>query len=385
MPAPDDESQFEQTKMSFGEHLDELRRALFKSLLALVLGFVVGLGIGFPLVDYIQEPLRRALREYYLNRAEATQLAWLQARKDAGLKVPDDLNAAAKNAVRRGGVPHDYFVAVDELAASLESRYPELAKTLHDKPADNPDDRTPTTRVDEEVSKLAAPEGMLRLRLYEPIGDEARLSTIATNAFEPMVVYIKASFAAGLVLASPFIFYFLWQFVAAGLYRSEKQYVHLYLPLSLGLFLIGAAVAYYFAFDYMLQFLFWVHEKMGIEPYPKLSDWITTVILMPLGFGISFQLPLVMLLLQRIGVFSVEAYWSKWRVAVVAMSIAAMVLTPGPDVSSMMIMFAALTSLYFFGIALCTYMPGGSIRSPLRDILRKKKPPGPKPEDNAGS
>ena len=223
------------------------------------------------------------------------------------------------------------------------------------------------------------------IRLYEPMEDEARLNTIATDAFEPMVVYIKASFAAGLVLASPFIFYFLWEFVAAGLYRSEKRYVHFYLPLSLGLFLVGSALAYYFAFDYMLKFLFWVHEKMGIEPYPKLSDWITTVVLMPLGFGVSFQLPLVMLLLQRIGIFSIEAYWSKWRIAVVIIAFASMVLTPGSDISSMLLMFVPLTGLYFLGIVLCTYMPGESIRSPLRDILPTKKPPGPKSEDGAGS
>ena len=63
MPTPDEEAQLEQTKMSFGEHLEELRRALFKSILALLAGFVVGLFIGMPLVDYIQEPLRRALLE----------------------------------------------------------------------------------------------------------------------------------------------------------------------------------------------------------------------------------------------------------------------------------------------------------------------------------
>jgi sec-independent protein translocase protein TatC len=386
MPTPDEESRLEQTKMSFGEHLEELRSALVKSLVALVIGSILGLCIGFPLVDYIQEPLRRALREHYLARAEAKQLAWLQARQDAGFEVPKNLKVAAKEAVRRGGIPHDYFVAADELAASLEPLYPELAKVLRDKPAEDPGAKPPTAQADAEViGQFAAPEGMLRLRLYEPIEDEARLNTIATDAFEPMVVYIKASFAAGLVFASPFIFYFMWQFVAAGLYRTEKQYVHVYLPLSLGLFLIGAALAYYFAFDYMLTFLFWVHEKMGIEPYPKLSDWITTVVLMPLGFGVSFQLPLVMLLLQRIGVFSIESYWRKWRIAVVVIAIASMVLTPGSDISSMLLMFVPLTGLYFLGIVLCTYMPGGSIRSPLRDILPKKKPPGSKPEDSAGS
>lgn len=378
MPLPTPEAELEHTKMSFGEHLEELRRAVFKSILALAVGIIVGLCIGIPLVDYIQEPLRRGLRDYYIHRAEAKELAWLQSQQAAGVASPADLEAEAKARVKRGGAPHDYFVATDELAASLEARYPELARSLRQTGAEAapPDAQSKST----PGAAPAVPEGMLRLRLYEPLADDSRLGTIATDSFEPFVVYLKASIAAGLVLASPAIFYFIWEFIAAGLYKTEKKYVHIYLPISLTLFLIGAALAYYFAFDYMLQFLFWFHEKMGIDPYPKLSDWISTVVLMPLGFGASFQLPLVMLLLERIGVFSVDAYVAKWRISVVVIAVLSMVLTPGSDIPSMMIMFIPLTGLYFLGIWMCKHMPGGSMRSPLRDRFKRTKP-----EDQAGS
>jgi sec-independent protein translocase protein TatC len=362
MPTPDEESQLEQTKMSFGEHLEELRRALFKSVIALFLGFVVGLIVGIPLVDYIQEPLTRALVKYKFNRAVAKELEYLQEQQAAGKVVPPNLEAAAREAVERGGTPHEYLVSRAELAAALAAASGE---------AETP---TPAIESDDE---------MIRLRLYEPLADQDRLTTISTNSFEPVIVYLKAAFAAGLALSSPFIFFFIWEFVAAGLYRSERQYVHIYLPFSLGLFIIGAALAYYFALDYMLEFLFWFHEKMGIEPYPRVSDWITTVVLMPLGFGISFQLPLAMLLLERIGVFTVESYWSKWRIAVVLIAIAAMIITPGQDITSMLVLSAALTGLYFLGILLCKRAPGGPLRSPLRD--RAAKTPPTKPEDNTGS
>ena len=381
MPSPDEEAQLEQTKMSFGEHLEELRRALFKSLVALAGGVVVGLCIGMPLVSYIQEPLARALLVYRQHRAEAKELAWLEAQQAAGRPVPADLEKAALERVKRGGTPHEYLIATDDLAGSLEAAYPELAASLRQSDVAPPEDaKTSATDAD-----LAVPEGMIRIRLYEPLADDARIGTISTSTFEPMMVYMKASFAAGLVLASPFIFYFIWQFVAAGLYKTEKQYVHVYLPFSLSLFIIGAAIAYYFAFDLMLQFLFWFHEKMGIEPYPRLSDWITTVVLMPLGFGVSFQLPLVMLLLERIGIFTVANYLSKWRIAVVVIAVISMVLTPGQDIGSMMLLFLPLTGLYFLGIAMCKYMPGGPMRSPLRDRPRGKTPPGPTPEESAGS
>jgi sec-independent protein translocase protein TatC len=81
------------------------------------------------------------------------------------------------------------------------------------------------------------------------------------------------------------------------------------------------------------------------------------VLLMPLAFGISFQLPLVMLFLERIGIFSVEAYLSKWRIAVLVIAIASMVLSPGGDPYSMMLMMIPLVGLYFAGIGLCKWRP----------------------------
>jgi sec-independent protein translocase protein TatC len=98
---------------------------------------------------------------------------------------------------------------------------------------------------------------------------------------------------------------------------------------------------------------------------------------LPLGFGVSFQLPLAMLLLERIGVFTVESYTSKWKTAVVVIAVLSMVLTPGGDTSSMMLMFVPLTALYFAGILMCKYMPGAS-------SAPRSGPPA-KPEHGAGS
>jgi sec-independent protein translocase protein TatC len=78
--------------------------------------------------------------------------------------------------------------------------------------------------------------------------------------------------------------------------------------------------------------------------------------LLPIGFGISFQLPLVMLFLERIGIMSVRTYIDKWRVSVLVIAILSMVLTPA-DPQSMILMFIPLTILYFGGIGLCHFWP----------------------------
>ena len=162
-------------------------------------------------------------------------------------------------------------------------------------------------------------------------------------------------------IKNPWIFLQIWTFVAAGLYKHEKKYVYVFLPMSLGLFLAGAALAFYVALDYVLDFLFWFNGKMGINPTMQISEWMSFVLMLPLGFGISFQLPLVMLFLQRIGVFTVDSYLSKWRIAVLVISIISMFLTPA-DPGSMLLMGIPLVILYFGGIALCAYMPSGGER-----------------------
>jgi sec-independent protein translocase protein TatC len=152
------------------------------------------------------------------------------------------------------------------------------------------------------------------------------------------------------------VFYFLWSFVASGLYPHEQRYVQIFLPFSMGLFLAGAALAFFVVFKFVLAFLFTFYDWMGIDPDPRITDWLTFVLVLPLGFGISFQLPLVMLFLERIGLFTIATYLSNWRVSVLVISFIAAILAPA-DPYSMMLMVAPLVALYFFGIMLCKWMP----------------------------
>lgn len=370
MVTPDEESQLEASKMSFGEHLEELRRALFKSIIALACGMAIGLLFGADIVDYVQGPLRKSLVEYYQKQDVAKQREYLEQQKAAGLPVPDDLTDAAEELAAAALVPHEYYVDPAELARALGAAHPELVVTPPGAEATREGGATPVVDRDE----------LIRIQLYQPREDDLRLRVVELNVQAPFMIYMKASFVAGFILASPFIFYYIWEFIAAGLYSSERTYVYMYLPICLGLFLAGAALAYYFAFSPMLNFLFWFNEKMDVDPDIRLSEWMSLVVLMPLGFGLSFQLPLVMLLLQRIGIFTIANYVGKWRISIVIIAVLSMIMTPGGDIPSMMLMFVPLTFLYFLGILMCKYMPGGPLRSPLRNHA-----PPPKPEQTAGS
>ena len=199
-------------------------------------------------------------------------------------------------------------------------------------------------------------EKLLRLFLWHRTEDDPRIRIKSLNAQEAFGVYVKASLLVGVLLASPWIFYQIWHFVAAGLYPHERQYVHIYLPFSLGLFLAGAAVAFFLVFEPVLNFLFSFNRSLGIDPDPRINEWLGFVLLLPVGFGIAFQLPLVMLFLERIGVFTVKSYLAQWRIAVLVIFVLAAFLCP-PDPYSMLLMAFPLTFLYFGGILLCKLLP----------------------------
>ena len=178
------------------------------------------------------------------------------------------------------------------------------------------------------------------------------------NAQEAFMIWMKAALVTGLMIASPYLFYQIWIFVAAGLYPHEKNYVYIYLPISIGLFLGGASLAFAFVFDPVLRFLFTFNKGMNADFDPRVGEWLSFVLILPLGFGISFQLPLVMLFLNRIGVASLDFYIQQWRIAILIICVISMVLTPADPVS-MLLMAVPLCLLYLLGIAMCKYMPSG--------------------------
>ena len=304
--------------MSFGEHLEELRSALWKAVLALVIGFLVGLLFGDDLVRVVKQPLTEALARLEQER----QLSVYEADGDAA-KGDADADLAED-----GLVPRRYDVSPQALVELLRG----LGVAV-EAPPELPD-RAP-------------------LWLWTPPQNDEPMSTGVPTVFS---VYMKASFVVGAVLASPFVFYFLWSFVAAGLYPHEKRYVHLFLPFSIGLFLLGAVVAFYVVLHYVLEFLLGFNAWLGVAATPRINEWLGFVLILPLMFGIGFQLPLVMLFLDRVGLASVELYLKYWRYAVLVIFILSMILTPA-DPQSLIAMAGCLTPLYFGGVLLCRFLP----------------------------
>ncbi len=214
---------------------------------------------------------------------------------------------------------------------------------------------------------MGVDEGTLaRLRpfvLWRPIPSKL----ISLTPIEGFMIWLKAGFVAGFVIASPGMFWHIWQFFAAGLYPHERRYVYWYLPLSLLLFLAGVSLAFFVVFRLVLGFLMTYTTGLNVEFTPRLNDYMTFALFLPLGFGIAFQLPIGMLGLHRFGIVTADAFVKHWRIAVLTIAFLSMLLTPA-DIYSMLGLFIPLTALYFLGILLCIYMPrGAGLGAPAED------------------
>jgi sec-independent protein translocase protein TatC len=341
---------FDDTAMSFGEHLEALRMHLWKAIIGAVICVVGCLFFAKHIVAVLQMPVKRSLQMYhfpdtpYEKRMGFDLWDWAEHRLDLDWlpKSRSSTRTEQKPPSERKLPPGTIEVQVPaaDIYSALEKLSPASVRDA-DPP---PKELKLTLRLTaEEFEELA----ILR---------ESKYQTVGFSVQESFMVYLKVAMISGVVIAAPWIFYQIWLFVAAGLYPHEKKYVHRYLPISVGLFFVGVVFCFFTVIPLILRFLLGFNASMGIEPMIRLSEWLTFALLLPAMFGLSFQLPLVMLFLERISVFTADDYRKKRRMSILVIAILTMFLTP-PDPGSMIAMMVPLLFLYELGILLCRWSP----------------------------
>jgi sec-independent protein translocase protein TatC len=390
-----DQDLFHETSMSFGEHLDELRICLWRAIVGLTIGFIIGLLFGNRVVQLIQTPMENALETYYIEQGlkeledkieeleadgypedfleqveekrRIPDLVYLyphELRDILGIPEPDETAIApeaTQDPPEEGNDPNpdasDSEESIDPNSDSEESPDLDDPVTNVDEVTDEEEETVSEDEAEAEDAEETDEEDMLvEVYLWRDIETDAKARMKSLNAHEAFMIWIKASFVVGFMISSPWVFFQIWSFVAAGLYRHERRYIYVFMPISLTLFFSGAALAFFVVLRYVLNFLFIFNRNLGIDPDPRISEWMSFVLMLPLGFGIAFQLPLVMLFLERIGIFSVQSYLRQWRVAILVICVISMFLTPS-DPQSMLLMAGPLVMLYFVGILMCRFMP----------------------------
>ncbi len=196
--------------------------------------------------------------------------------------------------------------------------------------------------------------------LADALGDESGRKMIYTGLAEAFLTYLKLAMFAGLIFSFPVIASQMYMFCAPGLYSHEKKLFIPLLVISPVLFLAGAALVYYLLFPMAWEFFLSFEVPSGEGSIPiqleaRVSEYLSLVTALILAFGITFQLPLVVILLVRIGIVTVEQLKAFRKYAVVLILTVAAILTP-PDVLSQITLATPLYLLYEMAIILCARM-----------------------------
>ncbi len=195
--------------------------------------------------------------------------------------------------------------------------------------------------------------------LLRPFAHEAevirgtKLDFIYTAPMEFFFAKLKIALFSGLFVSFPFLAWQVYAFVAPGLYKNERRAFWPYLVLAPALFSAGAAFVYFVMLPMLARFTVGMEmhdsEVANITMLPKVADYLSLVMALMLAFGLSFQLPLIMTLLGKVGIVSAQALASGRKFAIVGILAFSAVFTP-PDAVSQLLLAAPVLLLYEIGI-----------------------------------
>ena len=209
--------------------------------------------------------------------------------------------------------------------------------------------------------------------LMHALPDGAKM--IATGVITPFMVPMKVSALVAFIVALPYVLYQAWAFVAPGLYEHEKKLAAPIIIAGSLLFLLGVAFCYYFVFGRVFSFVHSFAPK-SITPAPDIEAYFSFVITMFLAFGVTFEIPIVVVILVRAGVVSVEKLAEVRPYMIVGAFVVAAVVTP-PDVLSQFMLALPMCLLYEAGL-ICARFVGArqkEVESPPSSIDPTEKAP----------
>lgn len=173
----------------------------------------------------------------------------------------------------------------------------------------------------------------------------------------------------GVVLASPYVFYQIWLFIAPGLYKHERKAIAAFIAPSVLLFFTGIAFAYYVILPYLLKFLVTFQGNGPFQPLINMEEYFDLVLIVLVGVGAVFELPMIILVLSLFGIVTPKFLVKNFRYAVLVIAVVAAIITPTPDATTMLVFMGPMILLYVVGIAVSWFV----LRSKQRAAIAKAR------------
>jgi sec-independent protein translocase protein TatC len=163
-------------------------------------------------------------------------------------------------------------------------------------------------------------------------------------------VWVKLPMLTSIFVASPWILYQVWAFIAPGLYKRERRWAAPFVICSAGLFILGGFFAYFVAFRYGLEFLLGIGRDINIQPVVSVTEYFDLFVNVTLGIGLVFELPVLIFFLTLLRLVTPGFLLRNSRYAILAIVILAAIVTPTPDVFNLMLFAIPMCALFFVGV-----------------------------------
>ena len=312
------------TTMSLGDHIEELRARLILAILGLLTGSVVCLFFGGTIIRFIEGPYNIAIREHVTNSEQ----------KIAKTDSIDFVGAVLSN-IRQALDSDPNAPAVDPNVINFVNKV--YAQTLEEWTSDA---NSTSPGVDDMSSTK-------RLIVLAPA--------------DSFVGFMKISLISGLIISSPWVFYQLWMFVAVGLYEKERRYIQVAVPFSALLFVTGALFFLFLIAPLSLKFFLMFGDLIGVSSNWTFQKYISFVTMLMLVFGLGFQTPIAIFVLNRTGLVSIKALKSSRKYVFIGVFAVAAIATP-PDVISQITLALPLYVLFELGILMSWFAERKKLR-----------------------
>lgn len=324
-----------EAQMSFLDHLDEFRKRLVKSIVIVVVAFMLCWFVSDKIFDFLSVPIRQALSD-----AE---------RRDLPIQgITGEEKILPLSSLKEGDKGRYIFDRSTKLGVSVVQPGTSIQAVVAIDGAGNAGLYTDEPII---TNNAVIPSGV-RLPVELAFGAKntpnAEERLIVTTAVESFSLYVTVSLYAAIALSLPLLLWQIWGFISPALYRHERSYVTPFIGLSSVSFVVGAAFAYYILFPPAVSYLLGLGEDFRL--LLRASDYFDFIIIIMLAMGLIFQMPAITYVLARIGLISAGFLLRSWKPAIVIILIVAAVVSPTGDIPNMMLFATPMMVLYVFSI-----------------------------------
>jgi sec-independent protein translocase protein TatC len=344
------------SSMSLGDHLEELRSRLILAISGLFIGLVICMFFGSFLIDMLLIPYNNAIdtlkkedKTVFFDPSDRYVINLVPYENGMEiLKDDESQDFLETTSLYMVNLPPHANNAGDPNSDSKPAKTGGL--TLNITPFDKDTD---LPEIDETKDPNGSSGGFFAyLTPYE--GKESKkLTTISPS--EGFMVYLKTSLIFGILLTSPWVFWQVWAFVASGLYKKEKKFAHAVAPASAILFIAGSIFFITTIAPLTMKFFISFDAFLGFTSQFRPLDYINMILMLTMVFGLAFQMPIVIVFAERMGLVTIEMLTKNRKFVILGLIVLSAMITP-PDVISQVGLAGPLYFLFEVSILACRFM-----------------------------